>query len=177
MKLPLQITTRRLDLSKTAAAIIRSKAEKLERYYEDIMACRVMVETPHKHKQHGAMYNVRIDLTIPGAELVVRREPHQDIYIAIRDAFDAAKRQLLDNRARRRADLVRNNNISQQGKVSKLFPDLGYGFVETKDGREIYFSIDDLSKLNIDEIEVGKPVKFAETKGANGPHARSVMAQ
>ncbi|MDH5231003.1 MAG: HPF/RaiA family ribosome-associated protein, partial [Gammaproteobacteria bacterium] len=95
MKLPLQITTRRLDLSKTAAAIIRSKAEKLERYYEDIMACRVMVETPHKHKQHGAMYNVRIDLTIPGAELVVRREPHQDIYIAIRDAFDAAKRQLL----------------------------------------------------------------------------------
>lgn len=105
MKLPLQITTRDVSLSEVAEQSIRDKAAKLDTFCDKIMGCRVLVETPHRHQQHGARYNVRIDLTVPGSELVVKREDHEDLYVAIRDAFDAARRQLQDYAARQRGDV------------------------------------------------------------------------
>jgi ribosomal subunit interface protein len=94
MKLPLQITTRNVSLSEAAEAGIREKAAKLDTFYDRIMSCRVVVEAPHRHQQQGILYNVRIDITVPGTELIVKREPHEDLYVSIRDAFDAARRQL-----------------------------------------------------------------------------------
>ncbi len=94
MKIPLQVTSRNISLSKAAGDVIRAKAAKLETFYDKIMGCRVLVEKPHRHHQHGVLHNVRIDMTVPGAELVVKRESHEDLQIAIRDAFDAARRQL-----------------------------------------------------------------------------------
>ncbi len=94
MKIPLQVTSRNISLSKAADHVIRSKVAKLEVFYDKIMGCRVLVEKPHRHHQHGVLHNVRIDMTVPGAELVVKRESHEDLQIAIRDAFDAVRRQL-----------------------------------------------------------------------------------
>ena len=101
MRLPLQITARDIELTEAIETAVRKKAEKLDQFSDRIMACRVVIECPHKHQHKGVLYNVRIDLTVPGAELVVKREPNEDLYVALRDAFDAAARQLREHMDRR----------------------------------------------------------------------------
>lgn len=110
MKLPLQITTRNISLSEAAENTIRDKAAKLETFHDNITGCRVLVEVPHRHKHHGMAYNVNIDITVPGNEIVVKREPNEDLYVAIRDSFDAARRQLQEFSARRRGDVKTHEN-------------------------------------------------------------------
>lgn len=110
MKLPLQITTRNISLSEAAENTIREKAAKLETFHDNITACRVLVEVPHRHKHQGMAYNVNIDITVPGNEIVVKREPNEDLYVAIRDSFDAARRQLQEISARRRGDVKHHDN-------------------------------------------------------------------
>ena len=95
MKIPLQISSRKLSLSSNAIEIIKHKVEKLESFCDKIISCRVMVETPHRHKNHGSLYNVSIDISIPGAELAINKEGHEDFFVAIRDAFEAARRQII----------------------------------------------------------------------------------
>jgi len=102
MKIPLRISTRKLTLSKSALDSIKNKAKKLEKFYDKIIACRVVVETPHRHKNHGVLFHVSIDISLPGTELAVKRESNEDIYIAIRDAFDVARRQLLSHNRKRK---------------------------------------------------------------------------
>lgn len=111
MKLPLQITARNMSLSEAAEEAIREKAAKLDTIYDRIMGCRVLVEAPHRHQHNGNQYNVRIDLTVPGSEMVVKREGNEDLYVAIRDAFDAAKRQLREY-SHRQKDVKGSDSIS-----------------------------------------------------------------
>ena len=99
MKLPLQITFRNMEPSEAVEARIREKAEKLDRFCDQIMSCRVVFEAHHQHQHQGNLFHVRIDITVPDKEIVISREPgrhqaHEDAYVAIRDAFDAARRQL-----------------------------------------------------------------------------------
>lgn len=96
MKTPLQITFRDMPPSDALEAHIRDKAEKLEQYFADIISCRVVVEQPAKHQQQGKPFNVHIDLGVPRSEIVVDRQENEDVYVAVRDAFDAAKRRLED---------------------------------------------------------------------------------
>lgn len=110
MKLPLQITTRNISLSEAAENTIREKAAKLETFHDNITACRVLVEVPHRHKHQGMSYHVSLDITVPGNEIVVKREPNEDLYVAIRDSFDAARRQLQEISARRRGDVKNHGN-------------------------------------------------------------------
>ncbi|HHJ50047.1 MAG TPA: ribosome-associated translation inhibitor RaiA [Phaeodactylibacter sp.] len=102
MKLPLQITSRDFPLSESAEQLIREKAAKLDSVYDQIMGCRVTVETPHSHQHKGNRYNVKIDLTVPGSEMVIKREENEDLYVAIRDAFDAALRKLKEFSSRQK---------------------------------------------------------------------------
>src|SRR3990172_34037 len=105
MEIPLQITTRNIDLPESLEEEIRQKARKLDNVFDRIVRCRVVLYVPPRHSQEGPLYNVRIDMTVPGAELVVKREPHEDIEVAIRDAFDAARRKLEDYAKRLRGDV------------------------------------------------------------------------
>jgi ribosome-associated translation inhibitor RaiA len=105
--IPLQITFRGLQQSPAIEARVASEAEKLEDFADRITGCRVSVEAQHRRHHQGTVYHVRILMTLPGAELVVSRDPernhaHEDVYVAIRDAFDAARRQLQDWVHRRR---------------------------------------------------------------------------
>ncbi|HEX7480328.1 MAG TPA: HPF/RaiA family ribosome-associated protein [Polyangiales bacterium] len=105
MQIPLEVAFKNVERSDAVEARIREKAQKLERFAEQITSCRVVVEAPHHHQHHGHTYDVRIDIHIPGQELVVsgdgsKNPAHADVYVAIRDAFDAAVRQL-DDRAQR----------------------------------------------------------------------------
>jgi ribosomal subunit interface protein len=106
MQIPLEIAFKNMDRSDAVEARVREKAEKkFERFAGRITSCRVVVEAPHHHSNHGNCYDVRIDIHVPGEELVVTREGHDpshtDVYVAIRDAFDAAVRQL-DGHGRRK---------------------------------------------------------------------------
>ena len=95
MTKPLQVVFLGLDRSEAVEQHVRDKLAKLQRHYPHIESCRVAIELPHKHHQRGKQFEVRIDLGIRGKEIVVNREPgNEDMYMALRDAFDAAERQL-----------------------------------------------------------------------------------
>lgn len=102
MQLPLQVSFRNVDPSPALDARIRELAGRLERFSGRITSCRVTVEAPHQHQQQGMLFDVRIDITVPGREIVVRRShprdhAHEDPYVALRDAFRAARRRLQDH--------------------------------------------------------------------------------
>jgi ribosomal subunit interface protein len=175
MKHPLQITVRNMSLSDAAKAAIHEKAAKLDAVDERIIGCRVLVELPHKHHHQGALYNVRIDLTVPGAELVVKREPHEDLYVAIRDAFDAARRQLRERRKQTLNDVVPREAPQPEARVTRIFPIEGYGFLETADGREIYFHRNSVVHDGFNHLEVGAHVRYVEAEGEKGPQASTVV--
>jgi ribosomal subunit interface protein len=105
MQIPLQITIRDMEHSDALETHIRDKVNKLEEFFNHIMSCRVVVEMPHKHHHQGKQFNVRIDIGVPGSEIVVNRDHAEDVYVALRDAFDAAKRQLEDYARKMRGDV------------------------------------------------------------------------
>lgn len=114
MQVPLQVTFHGTDPSPAVEERVRERAQKLERLCAHIIGCRVVIESPHRHHHHGQIFHVRIDITIPQHEIVVSREPahnhaHEDVYVAIRDAFDAAERRLEDHVRQQRGD-VKNHS-------------------------------------------------------------------
>ncbi|TAL24972.1 MAG: HPF/RaiA family ribosome-associated protein [Nitrospirae bacterium] len=173
MKLPLQITARNLDLPDAFRENIRDKAEKLDEFYDRIMRCRVVVESPHRHSHEGIKYNVHIEMTVPGAELVIKREPNEDLNVAIRDAFDAARRRLEDFARKQRGD-VKQREETGHASVTRIFPDKGYGFLTTQDGREIYFHKNSVLHDKFKHLKPGMEVRFAEEEGEKGPQASTV---
>ncbi|MDP1927551.1 MAG: ribosome-associated translation inhibitor RaiA [Thiobacillus sp.] len=173
MKTPLQITFRDIEQSDALETHIREKAEKLETFFDPIMSCRVVVEMPHQHKNQGKFFNVRIDIGVPGKEIVVNRDKHEDVYVALRDAFDAAKRQL-DDYSRRLRGETKNHAQEHTGLVARLVPEEGYGFIRTVDGEELYFNSDNLVNIKFDQLLLGVEVKFIEEMAAEGPQAKRV---
>lgn len=173
MELGLQVTARNMELTDAIRAEITEKAEKLDKFFDRIMRCRVVVEAPHRHSQEGILYNVQIYLTVPGAELVVKREPNEDLYVAIRDAFQAARRKLEDYSTKQRGD-VKHHEEPPQARIAALFPDQGYGFLATPEGREIYFHKNSVVNREFGKLEIGMKVRFSEEQGAKGPQASSV---
>ncbi|MBI3800116.1 MAG: HPF/RaiA family ribosome-associated protein [Deltaproteobacteria bacterium] len=174
MELPLQITTPDFPLSAAVEAEIREKAARLDLYYDRIMRCRVVIEAPVGHHRQGGPYNVRIDLTVPGAELVVNHQDAEDLSVAIRDSFDAMRRRVEDYVRHQRGAVKAHEEALLQGHISKLFPHEGYGFVETPDGREIYFHRNSVLEPGFDHVEIGTEVRFAEEAGDAGPQASTV---
>ena len=105
MQIPLQITIRDVDHSEALETRIRDKVAKLEEFSKHIISCRVVVEVPHNHHRQSKQFNVRIDIGVPGSEIVVNRDHAEDVYVALRDTFDAAKRQLEDYARKIRGDI------------------------------------------------------------------------
>jgi ribosomal subunit interface protein len=173
MKTPLQITFRDIERSEAIEAHIRDKAEKLESFFDPIMSCRVVVEMPHQHKHQGKAFNVRIDIGVPGSEIVVNRDNHEDVYVALRDGFDAAKRKLQDY-ARRLHGETKTHAAEFVGEIVRLFPDEGYGFIRRADGDELYFNADNLVNVAFDQLSEGVEVKFIEDPAAEAMQAKRV---
>jgi ribosomal subunit interface protein len=176
MQLTPEITFRGLEPTPAIESKIRARVARLDRYYPRIMSCRVIIESHHRHHRKGKLYHVRVDLTVPGSELVVRREPeahqsHEDAYVAIRDAFDAMDRQLEDFARRQRGD-VKTHEIPCHGSVVELSAD--YGRIGTLNGRSIYFHRNSVVDEGFDALEVGCEVRYVETSGEEGPQASMV---
>ena len=173
MQNPLQISTRNISLSEVAENSIRERAGKLDQFYNRIMSCRVMVEAQHKQQHKAIDYHVRIDITVPGHEIVVKRPSHKDIYVAIRDSFNTAKRQLESFARKQRGD-VKNHVAPPQGRVAKIFHDEGYGFLEGAESYEVYFHRNAVLDDAFNTIEIGTLVRYTEEMGENGPQASTV---
>ena len=173
MQIPLQVTFRHLPRSEALEARIRERAGELEAFFPHIMSCRVVIEEESRHKQQGRVFTVRADLHVPGHELVVNREHDEDPFVAVRDAFDALRRQLEDQARVMRGD-VKGHAPELHGRVARLFPDQGYGFIAAPDGREFYFSSENVVTPSFDELEVDTEVQFIEDVGAEGPQAKRV---
>jgi cold shock CspA family protein len=179
MKLPLQISFHNLDRSETIENRIREEAAQLDEFCDQIMSCRVVVDVPHRHHQSGNVYQIRIDIKVPAEEIAVTHEPaehtprYTDVNVAIRDAFDSAARRLEDYVRRQRRD-VKRHDVALHGKIAKLFPEGGYGFIEAPDGREVYFHANSVLGSKFDELAVGTEVAFAEELGEKGLQASTV---
>lgn len=180
MQVPLQIDFENMDRSDAVAARVEERVEKLERFYPRITGCRVAVIAPHRHHRHGKLYTVHIDLDVPGSRILVNRagpknHAHEDVYVAVRDAFDAAQRQLEDHARKIRQD-VKHHEAPAHGAIVRLFAQEGYGFVELPDGQEVYFHRNSVVGDGFDKLEVGSEVRLeiAEGESAAGPQASTV---
>ena len=127
MQLPLQITFRHMDSSDAISARIHERAAELEHFFDRIISCRAVVECRHPRHQQGNLFRVRVDLKVPGNEIVVGRDPaahhaYEDAYVAIRDAFDAARRVLEDHVRRGRGD-VKLHELPDHGRITRLLPE------------------------------------------------------
>jgi ribosomal subunit interface protein len=116
MDIPLQVNFRNMEPSPAVETRVREKAAKLEQYFHHLTSCRVVVEAPHRHHNKGKIYHIRIEMGVPRiSELVVSNEreenhAHEDVYVAIRDAFKIAERQL------------RNYSRQMAGKTGRHLP-------------------------------------------------------
>jgi cold shock CspA family protein/ribosome-associated translation inhibitor RaiA len=173
MQLPVKITLRDMSHSEALEGLIREKASWLESFSDQIISCRVVVEGPVRHHRKGGPFTVRIDLGVPGEDIVVNRQAAEDPYVAVREAFDAARRKLQDH-VRRQRGAVKAHEELPHGRVIRLFPDEDYGFLETPDGREVYFHRNSVLGARFDRLSVGMEVRFAEEEGEHGPQASTV---
>jgi cold shock CspA family protein len=193
---PVQITCRNFEPNAPLEALIREEADNLDRFYPRLTSCHVLVEVPHRHHARGNLYHVRVDLVLPGGEIVVKRQaslraglerakrlhvtkhdeaqlPHRDLRLAISDAFHAARRRLEDFARRQRSD-VKTHEPAPRARVSQIFPERGYGFLETPGGRTIYFHRSSVLRDAFDRLRVGMLVSFVEESGEQGPQASTV---
>jgi cold shock CspA family protein len=180
MQQPLQITFHGLEPSDAIEARIHAKTAQLERFYPYITSCRVTVDAPHHHQHRGRLYSVRLDIRVPDAEIIINRDhhadhAHEDVYVAIRDAYDAAVRRLQDYARHRRGETKRHAE-PQHGRITKLFRDDGYGFVQLPDGLDVYFHENAVTSAALSALQVGDEVRviIAEGEGERGPQASSV---
>ena len=105
MQGPIQIVFHEVKHSEALENQIREKVHKLESFHPNLIRCHVSVEQPHRHKHQGKLFNVRIALHVPGSEIVVNRDANEDVYVALRDSFDAARRKLEDHARKIRGEV------------------------------------------------------------------------
>ena len=195
MLLPVQVTFRNVMTTPKLEKLVHSEAAKLERFYDRISSCRVIVERPQRATS-SKLYHVRIDLGLPQGELVVKHAPtlhgtlkdtetersrkeaesvlvHKTPERAIREAFAEMKRQLQDYR-RRQEGAVKSPEHADEGIVAALVPDEGYGFLETADGRQVYFNQASVLDGHFDRLRAGSKVRFVQEMGEKGPQASTV---
>ena len=193
MTLSPQITFLKMEPVSGLESVVLKEIAVLERFFKRIMSCRVTIEGP-RGKRFGGLYHVRIDLGVPNEELVVKHTPslhgelqdieaskktkqsevkrsRREVHRAIHEAFHEMRRRLQDY-TRRLQHQTKQHEMEVPGKVVRLFED--YGFLETVNGREIYFHRNSVLDGHFDLLRIGSEVRFAEEAGGKGPQASTV---
>ena len=174
MPFPIEVAFRDMDPTPALEDFVNQWCTKLEHLYDRIERCHVVVERPHQRHHKGNRFQVRVTLSVPGPDIVVSRDPsldgaHEDVYVAIRDAFQAARRQLEDHVRTLRRD-VKTHVEPVHGRVTYLDVEGEWGYLEA-DGRQIYFHH---NSVRGQPLAVGEEVRFTEESGNKGPQATSV---
>lgn len=183
MQFPPEIAFRGFEPDEWLKDTVHREIERLDDYFDRIVGCRVMVELPHQRREEGNPYHVRIELSVPGRNLVVSRSPkarereHETQMSALDEAFGAIRRRLEDYARELRGDVKRKQEPAH-GRVWQLYPAASpgerYGFIRTPDGSDIYFHENSLLGSDFDQVEVGAEVRFHEEQGNEGPQASTV---
>ena len=196
MQEALQITCRDFALTGWMEERVRDEVAALHRYYPRILGCRVTLERAHRRHVSGNRFRVRIELALPGGELVVSHLPslraqlkateaqtaakqfetepaRRHLIVAVDEAFETMRRRLQDFAARQQGE-VKTHEPPAQGTVVRLDIAEGYGFIGTPDGREVYFHRNAVLDERFDDLVVGSEVAFVEERGDRGPQASTV---
>jgi cold shock CspA family protein len=194
--IPTQVTFRGLQHSDALESEIRQRVAWLEQFYDGIVRCRVLIEIPHRHRHDGRHFHVRVEMTVPGGTpIVVSHDPslhgglkdlqevahhkgtevegvHRYAAVAIREAFDAARRRLEDF-AREQRGAVKTHQVPASGEVVDLDTVGGFGFIQSGESR-IYFHRASVLDDGFDQLTIGTRVAFVEERGEQGPQASTV---
>ena len=179
MQTPLEVDFQGLPSTPQIQDAIAKHVAQLEQRYGRVTSCRIALRAPGGHHQNGGLYEVNIRLALPnGREVNVGRtapadERHADLTFAINDAFKRARRRLQDN-VRRLQGAVKQHDGPPTGTVKRIDPSGEFGFLETNDGREIYFHRNGVLDAGFPRLAVGTRVTFAEEPGEKGPQASTV---
>lgn len=176
--IPYNIVGREIKVSNPMWNAVHDYVESLERFYDRIIRCDIAISAPHRHSRKGNAYHIRIHIQLPGEDVIVNREAgvdgaHEDFYVALRDAFRAAKRKLQD-RTRQMKGQLKHHEPELRGYVDRIFHEDGYGFIKTVSGREVYFHENSLVGGLFEDLKPGSPVRFSDEIGEHGPQATTV---
>lgn len=165
MDTPMQIVFDGLEPSDAITDLILTKTGKLEQYYGHIIDARAIVKKINKRHRQGPVFDLTLEVNVPGQKLVVSRNPgdynRHDQHLAplINDSFAAMTRQLEEYSAKQRSD-VKTHDMPLQGKIINLFPEQDYGFISMTDGQEVYFHKNAVINTDFEELETGMPVRL-----------------
>lgn len=181
MHQPLEIAFRKLEPSTALEAELRARFAKLARLCGRLIWCRVSVEALHKRHHTGIIYEVHIDMGVPGAELAVTHAPHKvqkkhasaDIYTSIREAFQAAERQLKKYNRQRSGEFKRHDT-EFFGQVAELHPEGEWGYLIDNTGQLLYFNRAAVLDGSFDALQRGDAVDYIAAEGESGPTAAKV---
>ncbi len=179
MQVPLQITFEHVGHSDAIEVAVRKEAHRLENFYGRITSMRVVISRPQHRHHKGDTYSVRVHVALPGGKHVdISRDPaatgrHEDAHVTIRDAFDAAGRQLQDY-IRKLEGEIKTHEPPPHGTLASLVPERDHGFIAASDGRAVYFHRNSLIGAKLEDLQVGQEVRFSEAIGDKGPQATSV---
>ena len=176
MQIPLKVRFRDMPQSDVIESEIAERVGRLEHFFDKIASCHVVVSARHARQQKGQLFQVAIDLTVPGKEIVVNRDRgldhgHEELRVAMRDAFKAAQRQLQDY-VREHRGQIKAHDEPEHGRVARLGEE--FGFIETAGGDEIYFHHNSVLQEGFGDLEVGAEVRFVSEPGEKGVQATSV---
>jgi cold shock CspA family protein len=171
-----EVAFRNVELTEPLKEQVRAGIRELERVFDRLTSCRIMVEQPDQRHRRGNLYHVRIDLTMAGSEIVVSRSPaehreHEDLRQALGEAFDRAKRALVELARKQRGD-IKSHEAPAHGRVTRLSPD--YGFIVASDGHEVYFHRNSVVRGDFEQLEEGAEVRYVVESGEEGPQASTV---
>ena len=143
METPLELAFRNVESSDEIKALVAQKVRHLETFYDGITSCHVFISAPHKSQQKGDLYEVTIEVRVPGDELVVRHNQkdapeHEHMPVAIRDAFAAMTRKVKRWKDKVGGD-VKVHDGPLQGRVVEIYHDASYGQIIATDHRLVYF--------------------------------------
>ncbi|MBR0680777.1 HPF/RaiA family ribosome-associated protein [Roseomonas eburnea] len=179
MAIPVQTTFKGMDPSPAMEARIRDKAARLERFADFILRCHVTVEAPHRHHHQGNLYRARIEVDVPRGRIVAgnggtQDHAHEDPYVALRDAFAAATRQLEDH-VRKLGGAVKHHEPGLvPGRIARFVAGEDYGFITLEGGQEVYFHRNSVVGNGFAQLRVGDHVRVAVSEGEKGPQASAV---
>jgi len=182
MDVPPEIAFRRVEPTDALKDRVLDGIADLEEVHERLVSCRVMVEDTTPGRSSGKIFRVRLDIGVPNRTVVVDFKPDggdevRDVQQAIKQAFDIGRRRLDQLRDRDRERSM-GRDLPPHGRVIKLLTtDTGdrYGFLLSRDGREIYFHENAVADADYDDLEVGTEVRYTERRGDEGPQASAVI--
>ena len=178
VSIPFDIVYENLEPVPAAERHVLRGLARLARVAPRSVRARVTLARHGARREKGDLYTVSLEVMEPGPDVIVSRTPplhseSEDLLTAIGEAFDRARRQLVESHAVIRGE-VKSHQPWAEAEVTEIFPD--YGFLRAKDGHAVYFHMNSVLDDAWRALEVGDAVRFAEESGDEGPHAKSVSA-